>query len=188
MSRKPFAAVTHVGITVYDFEKMLDFYLRLFDFHVSDQKTMDNGRKVAFLTMDPNEHHQLVLGSGRPENIDFNPVNQISFRTENLKSVKRYWKLCVQDPEVEIQRTITHGNAWSIYFFDPEQNRLEIYADTPWQVTQPYVVDMDFNKSNQEIYSLTKSIVHSEDYFEPLVDWRRKTASVMGLDDWPIRD
>ena len=71
MSRKPFAAVTHVGITVHDFEKMLDFYLRLFDFHVSDQKTMDNGRKVAFLTMDPNEHHQLVLGSGRPENIDF---------------------------------------------------------------------------------------------------------------------
>ena len=188
MSRKPFAAVTHIGLTVFDFDKMLDFYLRFFDFHISDQKQRDDGRKVAFLTMDPNEHHQLVIGSGRPEKVDYNSVNQISFRTDSFASVRKYWESCVAEPEVEIQQTITHGNAWSVYFFDPEKNRLEVYTDTPWQVTQPYGHKIDFNQSDEEIYKFTDNLVHSEDYCEPFVDWRHRTAKTMGLEGWPIRE
>lgn len=188
MLRKPYAAISHVGLTVHNFDKMLTFYLRFFDFHISDQKSYDNGRQVAFLTMDPNDHHQLVLGSGRHEEFGFNPVNQISFRTDSLASVRRYWKSCMAEHEVEIQRTLTHGNAWSVYFFDPERNRLEVYADTPWQVTQPYGESIDFNQSDEEIYKFTDDLVHNEEYCEPFVDWRHKTAATMGLEDWPIRE
>ena len=188
MSRKPYAAITHVGLNVVDFDNMLEFYVRFFDFHISDQMVRDNGSQVAFLTMDPNEHHQLVLGSGRPEKVDYTPVNQISFRTDSLASVREYWESCVVKPEVEINRTITHGNAWSVYFYDPEKNRLEVYADTPWQVTQPYGHHIDFNQTDEEIYKFTDELVHSEDYCEPFVDWRQKTAKTMGLQDWPIRE
>lgn len=27
-----------------------------------------------------------------------------------------------------------HGNAWSIYFADPEGNRIELYTPSPWYV------------------------------------------------------
>lgn len=188
MAMKPYAQMSHLGLAVYDFDKMLDFYLRFFDYHISDQQMRPDGRKVAFLTRDPNDHHQFVLGSGRPKDADFNPVTQISFRTDSLASVKEFWRSCVDEPEVEIDRTITHGNAWSVYFRDPEGNRLEIYADTPWQVTQPYVVNIDLSQSDEEIYDFTDKLVHSEDYCEPFVDWRHRTAKEMGLTDWPIRE
>ena len=32
---------------------------------------------------------------------------------------------------------ITHGNALSVYFLDPEDNRFELYVDMPWYVSQP---------------------------------------------------
>ena len=32
---------------------------------------------------------------------------------------------------------INHGNAWSLYFSDPEGNGLEVFWDTPWHVEQP---------------------------------------------------
>lgn len=38
---------------------------------------------------------------------------------------------------------ITHGNALSVYFHDPEKNRVELLIDTPWYVPQPYRVPYD---------------------------------------------
>jgi len=32
---------------------------------------------------------------------------------------------------------LTHGNAWSVYFRDPELNGVEVFIDTPWHVRQP---------------------------------------------------
>jgi catechol-2,3-dioxygenase len=61
-----------------------------------------------------------------------------------------------------IQRTLTHGNAWSIYFFDPEGNRLEIYCGSPWYVNQPYGVDMDFNEPADAIRSKTEALIRDD--------------------------
>ena len=33
---------------------------------------------------------------------------------------------------------VSHGNAWSLYFTDPEGNGLECFVDSPFHVAQPY--------------------------------------------------
>ena len=38
------------------------------------------GRPLTFLSHDPDQHHQLVLVTGRPPGVDYNVVNQISFK------------------------------------------------------------------------------------------------------------
>ena len=61
----PRVSLRHVGIFVTDFDLMVDFYCRLFGFQVSDRSDGHQGRKVAFLSNDPNAHHTLVISSGR---------------------------------------------------------------------------------------------------------------------------
>jgi catechol 2,3-dioxygenase len=60
---------------------------------------------------------------------------------------------------VPIQRTITHGNAWSIYFFDPDGNRIELYCVTPWYVEQPYGIPIDFSAPVDEIMKITEDLI-----------------------------
>ena len=38
---------------------------------------------------------------------------------------------------------LCHGNALSFYFNDPENNGLEIFFDTPWDIDQPQAVAWD---------------------------------------------
>ena len=47
----------------------------------------EGGHEAAFLTADPNVHHQLVIAKGRPQDDDFSTVQQLSFRVEDLNDV-----------------------------------------------------------------------------------------------------
>ena len=187
MSDNPHAIFAHIGLATFDFDKMVEFYTRVFGLHVSDLKTVGPGRNAAWLTSDPNQHHQLVIVSGRPEEATYNPVDQISFRTNSLADVKAYWRAAKKE-NLKIQKTITHGNAWSVYFLDPENNRIEVYTDTPWHFAQPHDSPLDFSLSDEELYQQTKTIVNQDAPEKPFVDWRKKTAAEMDLNDWPIRE
>ena len=48
---------------------------------------------------------------------------------------------------------VSHGNALSVYFKDPEGNRIELFVDTPWYVEQPVRVPMDMKLSDAEIWA-----------------------------------
>src|SRR5262245_20223441 len=118
------AAFSHFGIHVTDLPRMEDFYTRVLGLLVSDRGTLQNGLTLVFLSRDPDEHHQMVLVTGRPPGVEYNVVNQMSFKLPTLQDLKgRYAAL--RDAGVKEFRIVTHGNAWSIYFPDPEGNRLE---------------------------------------------------------------
>ena len=68
---------------------------------------------------------------------------------------------------------LTHGNAWSIYFSDPEHNGVEVFIDTPWHVQQPQAKPLDLTKSTDEIVATTRprsptspSSATSTDFYE----------------------
>ena len=187
MNQRPHAQFAHIGLAVFDFDKMVDFYTRFFGLQVSDIILNGPRRSAAWLTGDPNQHHQVVIVSGRPKEAKYNPVDQISFHTESLAGVKAYWRAAL-DENLDVHKTITHGNAWSVYFSDPEDNRLEVFADTPWHVSQPFDTELDFNLSDEELYRQTDEIAKSQSSSEPFVGWRRKMAKDMGMTDWSIRD
>ena len=130
--------LSHVGVFVTDVSRMVDFYTRFLGFAVSDREKRADG-EIVFLTRDPREHHQFVIASGRPSDVPFNPINQLSFRVDSLATLRAMYQALKNEP-VEILGTITHGNALSVYFRDPEKNRVELLIDTPWYVPQPYRV------------------------------------------------
>lgn len=80
-------AFSHMGFQVCDVVRMADFYKRVMGFTVTGRGELDtpHGRLyLVFLSRDPEEHHQIVLASGRPSDIPYNIVNQISFRVPDL--------------------------------------------------------------------------------------------------------
>lgn len=137
--------------------------------------TMD----LVFLSRDPDEHHQLVLISGRPKELSFNPINQISLKGDSLPTLCAMHRLLLQEGRPGIM-TVTHGNAVSIYVPDPEGNRLELYVDLPWYVSQPMRVPIDLGDEATLMQRL-ESHARTLPGFRPRSQWRAEMARRMGL-------
>jgi catechol 2,3-dioxygenase-like lactoylglutathione lyase family enzyme len=158
MTRTPNVQLTHVGVQVRDLDQMIAFYQKTLGLVLTDRGEYYLGGEIAFMSRNANEHHQLVVASGRKDDPETSPINQISFRVDSLEDLITYYKNLLAD-QVPIQRTITHGNAWSIYFFDPDGNRVELYCVTPWYVEQPYGIPIDLNAPISEIMKITEDLI-----------------------------
>src|SRR6266508_1614669 len=150
----PFSlTLSHVGIHVTDVERMVDFYTRFLGFAESDRGTLADGRgEIVFLTRDPREHHQLVLATGRPKDLSYNLINQLSFRVDSLGTLREIETELPNEGATEL-RSVTHGNALSLYFRDPEGNRVELLIDTPWHVPQPCRIPVDLSLPDDELWA-----------------------------------
>jgi len=176
---------SHMGLSVMDIAKMEDFYTRVLGFTVTDRGHA-GGMDLIFLSRDPNDHHQIVLASGRPPempantaNPQFGPsINQISFQMGSIADLRDMGDR-LQDYGTNNFFPANHGIAWSIYSHDPEGNNLEFFVDTEWYFPQPFLVPLDFAKSDEEIYALTEEFSREQAGFEPYGDWRAKVAKRM---------
>ena len=144
--------LSHVGVYVKDMPKMVDFYTGFLGFAVSDRGPSRGGGEIVFMTRDPREHHQFVLANGRPEEMNFNIVNQLSFRVDSLATLREL-HAGLSDEAVEMLGPVSHGNALSVYFLDPEKNRIELLIDTPWYVPQPCRIPVDLSLSDDELWA-----------------------------------
>ena len=102
------------------------------------------------MSSDPKrEHHELVVfRATQPE--EHTSVQQISFSCEKLEDVQSYYRR-LKEHDVKFSRVVSHGNAVGLYFFDPEDNRIEVYWTTPFEARQPYGVAIDVNRPVEEI-------------------------------------
>jgi catechol 2,3-dioxygenase len=179
MSTDPRPQLGHVAIFVHDLALMRDFYSRVFGLTVSDE-----GRHptipvdMVFMTANPQEHHQFVVIGGRPEEVDFSLAQQVSFIVESLDEL-RTMRDRVIGAGLEVGRCLTHGNAWSIYFADPEGNNIEVYAHTPWYVPQPHVHPLDLDQSNDEILRLTEEHCREDPAFMSAEEHESKMRRMM---------
>ncbi len=180
----PLASFSHVGIHCFDLETMVDFYqdvLGLKEMDRGDAVRGDTSLKMVFLSASPKDHHQVLLVEGRQVDRDAGLyLNQLAFRVESLDDLKAVNKK-LQDRGVSEIRSTTHGNAWSIYFPDPEGNTLEAFVDTPWYVDQPRGDRLDLSMSNDEIVKTTEEEISSHPSFQPIEEWRAKAAEKMGV-------
>ncbi len=138
---EPRVQFSHLGVNVQNLQVMETFYTQVMGLAVTDRGLIEDlGLDLIFLSMDPVEHHQLVLCSGRPEELPPAPdgpffkgvINQISFRVAALANL-RLLRDRLQRDEREFMIG-THGIAWTIYTKDPEGNTIELFVDTPWYV------------------------------------------------------
>jgi catechol 2,3-dioxygenase len=169
-------AFSHFGFYVKNLEQMRDFYCRVLGFVVTD-RGIARGRPIVFLSRDPKEHHQIVLVEGRTGSIDELVINQISLRVGSLAELKERYKLVKRETEVSDINPTDHGTAWSLYFRDPEKNRIELFVDSPWYVEQPRVDPLDLEASDKDIVARTRATIENHPSFRPIEDWQREFAS-----------
>jgi catechol 2,3-dioxygenase len=150
------ARLAHMGIYVQDRDSMERFYTEVLGLMVTDQGQGRAGMHLTFMSGNPENHHQLVLVTGRPDTSGFNPIQQMSFMVDSLADLREVHKRALELGATEM-RPISHGNAWSIYFKDPEGNVVEAYLDTPFHVPQPHGKPLDLTKSDDQILSETEA-------------------------------
>ena len=159
----------HLGIYVTDVEKMLEFYTRVLGFTVSDRGPIRD-LELVFLSRNPDEHHQFVLATGRPRDAGFTTINQISLRVPALEDLKAAHAALLAEGIGDL-RIVSHGNAWSIYFHDPEGNRIEFYVPTPWYTPQPYAEPLDLTAPVDEIMRRTEAECRNRPGFKTREEW-----------------
>ena len=188
VTRKPAAnlAFSHMGLSVTDIDVMERFYTEVLGFTVTDRGEIAGGMKLVFMSRDPMDHHQIVLATGRPDtlpentaNTQFGPsINQISFKMGSIADLRdirerlEAWGAASLFPA-------NHGIAWSVYAHDPEGNNLEFFVDSDWYIDQPYLIPLDFTKTDEEIYEGTRTMCESSAGYEPYGEWRDRVARRM---------
>jgi catechol 2,3-dioxygenase len=174
----PRPQLRHLGIHVRDLAAMEAFYTRLLGLVATDRGqgfTFKND--FVFLTGSPDQHHQLVLVSGR-EATGASMVNQLSFKVGGLDEL-REMDSRIRAAHVEGIRPVNHGNAFSLYFPDPEGNFVEVYMDTPWHISQPHGDPLDLKQPNEQILSETEARCRKDPTFKPRAEREAELARLL---------
>ena len=173
-------SMSHIGLYVYDLPRMEEFYTRALGFTVTDRGKV-RGADIVFTSWDPKDHHQVALVSGRPKDLAYNHINQISFRVASVEDLQTVWKRVKSEADVTDMRAMDHGNAWSLYFRDPEGNRLEVFCDTRWYVDQPCIEDLDLSLPADQIRAKSDAFCRSAPGFKPIQEYQAQIAAKIGL-------
>lgn len=168
--------LSHVGIHVVDIPRMVDFYTGFLGFAVSDRGPARGGGEIVFMTRDPREHHQFVLASGRPADLPYNLINQISFRVDSIATLRELYAALPREPGIEDLGPTSHGNALSVYFRDPEGNRVELLTGTPWYVPQPIRMPVDIALPDDQLWASVEKACRAVPGFKMREAWEADIA------------
>jgi catechol-2,3-dioxygenase len=165
--------LAHCGIYVRDIDAMTRFYTQVFDLQLTDQGEGRNFKvRLHFLSASPEQHHQLVLASGRAADTP-TTVMQLSFKVAAIDDLRRVRERALAEGATQM-RGMNHGNALSIYFCDPEGNTVEVYLDTPWYIPQPHGDPLDLSLSDEAIWAETEAACRADPGFMPLAQWQQR--------------
>ena len=172
-------AFSHVGIYVRDLDRMARFYKEVMGFFQTDRGDL-GAVSLVFLSRDPSEHHQIVLATGRPADVAFSVINQLSLRVPDLAALREMKRRVAADRDASDLMCATHGNAISIYFRDPEKNRLEVFMDTPWYCEQPLRTPVELEQDDAAIMAEVEALARSRPGFQSRSEWMGKMEKLMG--------
>lgn len=166
---------SHAFVHVQSMEKMLGFYTDVLGFEVTDRGDL-GGKSVAFLSQVETDHHQLAFmeSEGGEDAPTRNRVAHFAFRVESLQEVQALHGRLSADERAANVSPVTHGNAWSLYFADPEGNGIEVFCDSPWHVRQPQGGAWDPAASEGEIHAATRAAFENTAGFGPIDDYYRE--------------
>ena len=168
--------LSHAVLYVRDLEPMLDFYTGVLGFSVSDRGPLNpadpEGVQLTFLTQTGSDHHQLAFANVRQDDAPSNTVDHLAFRVGALSDVKEMAAKLQADGRAQEVAPVNHGNAWSIYFRDPEGNRLEVFCDSPFHVTQPQIGGWDLAMSEDELRAATEEQFGRDTELQPMSEYR----------------
>ena len=123
--------VGHLVLRCKDVKRSRRFFEEVLGFPVVGQ----NERGMVFFSTDREDnHHMLALVPGKEgaaiPTRDHIGMQHVSFELSSFAELQEAYRQLKQN-EVEIDYTIFHGVTKSVYFFDPDGNRLEVYCNVP---------------------------------------------------------
>lgn len=170
MSKSYTPNLSHVGVSCFDIDVMIEFYTSVFGLRVTDKGPGHSFPfMLAFLSANADQHHQLALAQNRPQGAP-STVMQLSFKVDTIDDLREARSRALSKGATKM-RGLNHGNAISIYFVDPEDNTVEVYLDTPWYVAQPHGDPLDLDNSDEVIWAETEKIVRADPTYMPAKDW-----------------
>ena len=116
------------------------------------------------------------MGGSESSQHQFVLADHLAFRVETLDDLRSI-ATRLADAGVDNTIPISHGNAWSVYFNDPEGNGLECFVDTPFHVAQPYGESLDLGQSNEAIELWTRDQLQDQPEFQPFDRWKADFAA-----------
>ena len=145
------SGLSHVGVFVKDLDEMTKFYYDTLGLTESHR----NEDRMVFLTADiEKEDHEVVLVRGRDG--DSKIIQQLSFRVGTIDDVRAFYQT-FQETGVPIQQTVSHGAGASCYFYDPEGNRIEVFADIMVEGGRGYSGPIDLDQSADDLATLIRA-------------------------------
>ena len=176
--------LSHMGIYTDHQEEMQRFYEGVIGLVVSDHGVAQKfRRRIVFMTASPTQHHQFVLVARQEGDPPRGPLFQVSFKVQSLAALRAAHARALAHGARNF-RPMNHGNSWSLYFNDPEDNTVEVYMETPWYLPQPFADNLDLTQSDAEIECLTEARVRSFDGFQTALDWSRSMTHLLEKDSF----
>lgn len=170
---------SHCVLKVRDLDAMAEFYCDTLGFRIADRGPIRGDTEIVFLSGSSSDHHQMALMGGRgPE--DGGSLDHNAFRVDSVSDVKALHDRLAADDRVDGSFPITHGNAVSVYFADPEGNGIEVFCDTPWHVQQPQAKRWDPSLPADEVLAAVKALFENEPEFMPMEEYKAARAEAFG--------
>ena len=117
----------HVVLKVRDAQQAKDFYTRAVGLQVAYE---DRQRGMVFLSFGT-EHHELALfqlATGEPPQAAQPGVHHIAWQLGSFAELQAAHRELVE-LGIPVEATVEHNVTRSVYFFDPDGNRVELYCD-----------------------------------------------------------
>ncbi len=117
----------HIVLKVRDAQQAKDFYTRALGLQVAYE---DRQRGMVFLSFGT-EHHELALfqlATGEPPEAAQPGVHHIAWQLGSFAELQAAHRELVE-LGIPVEATVEHNVTRSVYFFDPDGNRVELYCD-----------------------------------------------------------
>jgi len=117
----------HIVLKVRDAGKSKDFYTQTLGLKVAHE---DLKRGTVFLSFG-REHHELALfqlATGEPPSAAQPGLHHMAWRLQNFEELREAYKE-LKAMGVPVESTVEHNVTRSVYFPDPDGNRVELYCD-----------------------------------------------------------
>jgi len=98
-------------------------------------------------------------------------IGHVAFRVDSLDEVRRVYEKVRALPYAKPE-PVSHANTWSVYFRDPEDNRIEVFTQTPWHATQPCRFDVDYGQPDAALKEATLATAKTLAGFANGADWQ----------------